>query len=312
VGHDTISFDVEDANRSIAVILRELDKFKVAMKKLGDAVKESETWWAGSSRAPFMRKANEIMADSSKGEAAIAKLADDILLVIRSKQETDAKETELINSQDATIGRTQFNKPGGSNENMLGNPFPLKPDPVISSLFKTYPDGCIEYNWGNINNLLNQNPNELSEAERNALYVAMSRAREKPDTEEHGVFATEWLFIVERGNKYHELFKILKDPVSSTYGSIYAPVDIHEEALDFLQEVIALKGGTADILDPDSPFLEPLVLASIGLLVAYIDPSDPESIISGMRTLDGRWKFSDGDAYFYFIWVFTLYGYLLD
>ena len=59
MGHDTVSFDVEDANRSIAVILRELDKFKVAMKKLEDAVKESETWRVGSSRAPFVRKANE-------------------------------------------------------------------------------------------------------------------------------------------------------------------------------------------------------------------------------------------------------------
>jgi len=116
------------------------------------------------------------------------------------------------------------------------------------------------------------------------------------DSGQSGEIASELMFLLDIEEQYPGLLDALMNP----YGSIYIPVDMHEDVLDLLKQVIEREGGSVFLMTLDgNSLLGPIVLAALGHLVPSLDVSNPLNLLSGLEnTITRSGVINDADAHY--------------
>ena len=100
MSHDRQRFDVDEARRNVAAMRQLLVDFNMAMDKLEREIRAVPSWWQGDSLIPFMRLAEEILADRHKIADLIKFYGDAMELALNEKL---AIERESMSMFDADL-----------------------------------------------------------------------------------------------------------------------------------------------------------------------------------------------------------------
>jgi len=119
------------------------------------------------------------------------------------------------------------------------------------------------------------------------------------DSGQDGEIARQWAFIQRMEYMYPGLYAALLSPHTSLY--LPADLELHEEALGFLQDAINFSGGsirTITALDR-SDLLGPMVLSVLCRLAPQFIAPTQERVLSGMENIIGMYGLeSDADPEF--------------
>ena len=91
-----IRFDVDEARRTVAAMRQLLRDFNMAMDKMEREIRAVPSWWQGDSLIPFMKLANEILAEREKIAGVIQFYIDGMELAIREKLEDERVGIEMV------------------------------------------------------------------------------------------------------------------------------------------------------------------------------------------------------------------------